>query len=157
MRSKSSLDCLKNILNEFAKISGLHANLQKTVLIPIGTEENVEFLNDTGMIVSNTFTLLGCVIDNKLEKLHDNFEKVIAKMLNVVNFWHRFNLTLPGRMAIANTFLLSLLNHIGCFLTPLPDQLDRMQNLYNNFCIGKLNISKNRYYSNPRKGGGRAC
>ena len=74
-------------------------------------------------------------------------------MENVANYWNRFKLSLPGRIAIAKTFLLSLINHIGCILIPLDHQLVIMQNITDKFCIGPLNISKDRLYTAPCRGG----
>ena len=92
-------------------------------------------------------------IDNKLRDLNNNFSKTIRKLENSVLFWNRFNLSLPGRICVANTFLLSLINHLGSFLMPEPTQIERMQSIIDNFCSGSLNIAKSRLYIPPKKGG----
>lgn len=114
-RTNEGIKCLKTILTEFSKVSGLNANLQKTQIMAIGDLTNLEVLNNAGMTVVDEITLLGMKSDNKIEKLHDNFEVVLKKVLGIVYFWERFNLSLPGRILIAKTFLLSQINHIGAF------------------------------------------
>ena len=106
-----------------------------------------------GLVVKKSITLLGMQIDNELLQLHDNFNSTIAKMERVANFWSRFKLTLPGRIAIAKTFMLSLVNHLGCILMPLDHQINTMQDISDKFCVGTLKVSKERLYANPSKGG----
>ena len=76
--------------------------------MPVGSIGDLAFLEPLGFPVVEKCTILGMVIDNNLDFLEDNFEKVIEKMVKTVNFWHRFHLSLPGRIAIGKTFLLSL-------------------------------------------------
>ena len=76
----------------------------------------------------------------------DNFDITIKKMKNVANFWTKFKLSLPGRIAVANTYLISQINHIGCFLTPSDFQLSEMKKIIDSFCIGSLNVSSERRY-----------
>ena len=38
-------------------------------------------------------------------------------------FWERFNLSLPGRLTIMKTSLISQLNYVGCFLPALAEVL----------------------------------
>jgi len=147
-----SLVAFKNILANFSVISGLHTNYEKTILIPIGSTR-VVVQTEPFLEVSESFTVLGMQIDNKLQNLGKNFDSVIKKMGNIVTFWDRFNLSLPGRISVAKTFLLSLLSHIGCILMPSDQQLDDMQKISDNFCMGKLNVSKEKRYKNAENGG----
>ena len=153
MRSTENILSVKKILNDFTAISGLHCNFSKTSITPVGSKTNMSIEEGCGLKVANSFVLLGMNIDNKLETLHSNFDTTIKKMENVVNFWVRFKLSLPGRIAIAKTFLLSLVNHIGCILMPTNNQLDKMQVVIDKFCIGSLNISRDRLYLQANKGG----
>ena len=63
-------------IKTFAKISGLHCNISKTKVIPIG-DFNLEnkLCPDINLDWEEDFTLLGFYIDNKLEKLGKNLEK----------------------------------------------------------------------------------
>ena len=93
------------------------------------------------------------VIDSNLEKLLSNFYKVIEKMLKIVKFWTRLKLSLPGRIAVAKTFLLSQINHIGCITMPSNYQVEIMQSIIDNFSLGTLKFSKDYLYCLPKKGG----
>ena len=150
---EKSIIAIKNILRDFAVISGLHANFEKTQIMPVGSIGDLAFLEPLGFPVVEKCTILGMVIDNNLDFLEDNFEKVIEKMVKTVNFWHRFHLSLPGRIAIGKTFLLSLVSHLGCFCRPSDKQLEKMQTIFNNFCRGKLKVSEDRLYHDPKVGG----
>ena len=79
--------------------------------------------------------------DSKLDKLLDNFQTVIEKMLKITRFWSRLNLSLPGRITVAKTFLISQINHIGCILTPSQSQIEMMQNIIDNFCLSSINLA----------------
>ena len=151
--SSDNINLIKQILDEFSIFSGLKCNYDKTILVPVG--ENAEPYNfDPGKFtVAGEFTLLGMKIDNKLEKLLDNFQLVIEKMLKITRFWSRLNLTLPGRIAVAKTFLISQINHIGCILTPTNLQIDMMQNIIDNYCLSSLKLAKDKLYLPPKKGG----
>ena len=70
-------------------------------------------------------------------------------MENTVLYWNRFNLSLPGRIKMSNTFLLSLINHLGCFIMPQEDQIEKMQKIIDNFCVGTHNCAKGRLYTFP--------
>ena len=36
---------------------------------------------------------------------------------------------------MSNTFLLSLINHLGCFIMPQEDQIEKMQKIIDSFCV----------------------
>ena len=145
------LNNIGTILDKFAQFSGLRCNFEKSLLIPVGTEP-ASF--DPGRFtVATEFTLLGMEIDNKLEKKLNNFDTVIEKMLKIAKFWVRLRLSLPGRIAIAKTFLLSQVNHISCILMPSKIQLTQMQEIVDGFCLGNIKFAKEKLYQPPKKGG----
>ena len=116
--------------------------------MPVGPNKSMNEEDSYLLKVKNSITVLGLKIDNNLSNLHVNFDDTLKKMQNVANFWSRFKLGLPGRIAIAKTFLFSLINHIGCcFLMPLDHQIIAMQSIADKFCLGTLNIGKDCLYS----------
>ena len=121
--------------------------------MPIGPNKYMDNDESCGLNVVTSVKLLGMDIDCNLENLRDNFDSTVKKMEKVANYWGRLKLCLPGRIAIAKTFLLSLVNHIGCILMPSDTQLDSMQQIFDNFCVGTLNIGIDRRYSSPSIGG----
>ena len=106
-----------------------------------------------GFTVSNHFKLLGVTICNTLDNIPEIYGPLIEKMNSLINFWSRFKLTLPGRLTIMKTCLISQLNYIGCFL-PMPDDiLNTFQQLINNFVKKNLPVSAQRLYLSPQDGG----
>jgi hypothetical protein len=85
--------------------------------------------------------LLGIRISNDLEELCANFDPIITKITSLISYWSRFRLSLPGRISIAKTFLISQINYFGSIFLPSEDQLNNMQALINNFIRKNLQIS----------------
>ena len=77
----------------------------------------------------------------------------VEKLTSLSNFWQRFKLTLPGRLTIMKTCLISELNYVGCFL-PMPDNIiNLLQAIINNFVKKNLLVSAERLYLAPEDGG----
>jgi hypothetical protein len=149
----NSLLRIKNILEEFGNISGLVCNVEKTMLLVIG--DNVELDNrieNLGFVITKQVTILGLEINGNghmIESLH----KITEKIKNQIGVWRRFNLSLPGRINIAKTMLYSQINYLECFL-PIPINLMSVwDKLITDFVIGKLNIARNRLFKPPAEGG----
>jgi len=149
--TRENLLLVKNILNDFGSISGLKCNVEKTNVLAIGMDGNAEILlGDTGFNFTNNITVLGVEIGENFE---DNYRKIQSKVQKQVNFWTRFNLSLPGRISIAKTMMYSQINYMGCFLNFNNAQLDALSNLITKFVGGKLNIAKQRFFKSPSEGG----
>jgi hypothetical protein len=135
---------VKKNLTSFGTMSGLLCNFEKTHLMPIGREltpDLVKVVNELGFGIVSSVKLLGMEIDSNLESLNQNFKNIIGKITNLISFWERYRLSLPGRVLIAKTFLVSQLNYLGCFLLPCEDDLKKIQTLINNFIRKNLKIS----------------
>jgi hypothetical protein len=134
-------------------MSGLVCNVEKTVLLPVGTNTPIdERIINLGFSISNKITILGAEIDcNGFTE--QNFLNIKKKIVANVNAWKPFNLSLPGRINIAKSLLYSQINYLGCFL-PIPDNiLIVWDTLITDFVKGKLNIAKKRLYKTPEDGG----
>jgi hypothetical protein len=83
------------------------------------SQEDIELISYAGFQVSNEFKLLGLKISRNFDSIEETFISIKTKIINLIRYWERFRLTLPGRITIAKTFLISQLNYIGCFL-PVP-------------------------------------
>jgi hypothetical protein len=77
--------------------------------------------------------LLGIEIVASLDNIDSIFAKIIVKITNLTAYWERFKLSLPGRITVAKTFLVSQLNYVGCFLTPSDNIIERIQVIIDNF------------------------
>ena len=108
-RTESNLRNATKYITHFHKISGLACNMEKTSVIPIGTNTNItdKLCTDLNMVWEDTFTILGFEMDNKLEKLDKNYQKIKDKLKSIIAKWRPYHLSLRGRITIAKTKLLA--------------------------------------------------
>jgi len=71
----------------------------------------------------------------------------------MIEHWERFYLSLPGRISICKTFMLSQIGYLGSIIMPSDAQLKRLQDLLDKFCLGTLRVAKKRLYLPAREGG----
>jgi len=149
-----SLRTLKEICTEFSTFSGLQSNADKTTLFQVGS---VAALSDEilrlGFNTTDSCTLLGMDIDRNLSSLSNYFDTVEVKILRMIEHWDRFKLTLPGRISVCKTFMLSLIGYLGCIITPSDQQLKRLQEITDNYCLGTIQLAKKRRYLPANEGG----
>ena len=160
VRNESNLRNATNYITLFHKISGLACNLDKTVVIPVGTNTNItdQLCPDLGMTWNDSFTILGFHIDSKLKHLDKNFNIAKEKIKSIISKWKPYNLSLRGRITIAKVKLVSQLTYISTVLDINTTQIDEIQELINNFVLGikaenKHWISKDLLYTPTCKGG----
>jgi len=104
----NNLQLILNILREFENISGLECNVEKTALMVIGPNNAVPAeIEQLGFEIKDEITLLGCSIKNQGICYGENAQKIVSKIRTQANYWKRFNLSLPGRITVAKTFLYS--------------------------------------------------
>ena len=159
-RTESNLRNATKYIQHFHTISGLACNMDKTSVVPIGTNTNTKdkLCTDLNMIWEDTFTILGFEIDNKLEKLNNNYQKIKDKLKSIITKWRPYHLSLRGRLTIAKTKLLSQVTYISTVLTPDITIINEMQTMINNFIMGikdgsKNWINKELIYTHTSKGG----
>ena len=153
-KNNDSLIRVKNQLDEFATISGLKCNFEKTALMPVGEQLTQDDpIRDLGFDIVNCIKLLGVKIDSKLECLKTAHNKTISKLYGIVRFWSRFHLSLPGRISIAKTLLYSQLGYIGSIISPTKVQIKTIENIIFGYVKSGLNIAKNRMTLPPKLGG----
>jgi hypothetical protein len=76
----------------------------------VGKERIEVGLMDThifGVELVDEIKVLGIKIDNKVERLQENLELAITKMENMSRYWSQFNISLPARVMVAKTYILS--------------------------------------------------
>jgi hypothetical protein len=152
---RDSLLSIKDILIKFSDISGLECNYDKTALLPTHqlTDAERDLITESGFNVTDKIKLLGADITADPDQLCHNFHWVANKVLKQVQFWSRFKLSLPGRIIIAKTFMISLLNYLGCVFEPDEATTERIQELINTFVRKNLKISECILYLPPENGG----
>jgi hypothetical protein len=150
-----TLSRIKAALLQFGVISGLRTNVDKTTMMRIGNLDSAldPRIRDLGFAMVDEMKILGFLIDYKAEQLERNFDVCIAKMRKIVGNWSRFHLTLPGRIAIAKSMILSQVTFHGTILEPTTVQLRVMNEIIEGFVTHNLVISKDRIYVPVNKGG----
>jgi hypothetical protein len=144
----------KNILADFASISGLKCNLDKTSILLIGSSQVIsDEISALGFSFSDKIKVLGMELSREPGDWDDNFVRILAGITKKVEFWNRFNLSLPGRICVTKRLLISPLSHLGSFLMPSRGILRETQTLLDKFCKGKINFSAARL-STPVESGG---
>jgi hypothetical protein len=152
---RQSLLKVKQNLSNFAEFSGLNCNFEKSAVMCTEnpTPEELLTITEAGFSSTNHIKLLGMEITSALDNKEEIFEVLINKISNLVSYWDRFKLTLPGRITVAKTFLVSQLNYVGCFLVPSQATLDRIQLIINTYVKGNINISQSRIQTRVEDGG----
>ena len=69
-------------LKHFARISGLQCNQEKTAVIPIdgNYDINDKLCTELALSWEDNFTLLGFQMDNRLKHLNENYKKCFKKV-----------------------------------------------------------------------------
>jgi exonuclease III len=146
---------LRQVLADFGRISGLRCNVSKSIIMPVfdPTAEEEDLISNLGFILSDKITLLGVEISRNLNNLDDIFNKIKLKIIDLISFWERFKLSLPGRLVISKTYLISQLCYLGSFL-PVPVEIKTdIQTVIDGFIRKNLRISQDRFYLPPNLGG----
>ncbi len=133
----------------------MRTNVEKSTMMWIGNQNEPldPRILDLGFIMVEEMKVLGFGIDNKAERLGENFDKIIMKMRKIVGNWSRFRLTLPGRIAIVKSLLLSQVTFPGTILDPTAVQLADMNGIIEGFVTHNIVIAKDRIYTPVKKGG----
>jgi Reverse transcriptase (RNA-dependent DNA polymerase) len=155
LMEEESLTQTKVNLELFANLSGLHCNFNKTCIMTTyePDQETIELANNLNFKLTDRFTLLGIEITRNLDNVDNIFEKIKNKIIGLASFWERFRLSLPGRVTVAKTFLVSQLSYVACFLTPGERIANDIQLILDNFVRKNLNISRERMYLDAASGG----
>jgi hypothetical protein len=115
----TALLALKTCLEEFGTFSGLKCNIEKTVLMQVGQKTPITpEIAALGFSFVDSIKILGMDIDADIVNLDSNFTRIAISIDKSIAYWDRYNLTLPGRINVAKSLLVSLLNYLGCFLMP---------------------------------------
>jgi hypothetical protein len=152
--TRQGLYKLKQILEDFSKISGLKCNFDKTCVIPINCGANDrELISQVGFKIVENVTLLGFRLDENGPMTEIIFQDVYRKICNIIAMWDRYKLSLPCRIGIFKSLLLSQVSFHGSILRPSTDTVKKIQAVMNNYVIGNLRVSKDRLYTDPGRGG----
>jgi hypothetical protein len=130
-------------------------NYEKTSIMRIGNLEEIPDprIYELGFTFVTESKLLGFTIANDGNIKDGTLGPIMVKVKKTVNFWKRFNLSLPGKITIVKSVIMPIINYATCIITPDSNWLDKMENIFANFVIGTMNISKDRLFKEAGHGG----
>jgi hypothetical protein len=108
---------------------------------------------DLGFDIQEEVKLLGLKIKKNCKYYLDSINDIEDRIRNQIRFWCRFDLSLPGRVSVAKTFLYSQINYLGCFLPINGEKINTFETLIEDYVKGPLNISKERMTLTREEGG----
>ncbi len=150
----TNLRRIRDLLIEFKMISGLVCNVEKTTPMQIGSNDPVSReVVDLGFDIQEEVKLLGLKIKKNCNYYLESVNDIENKIRNQIRFWGRFDLSLPGRVSIAKTFLYSQINYLGCFLPISEEKINMFETLIEDYVRGPLNISQDRMTLTREEGG----
>ena len=86
--------------------------MDKTFAIPVGDFAKENMCQDLKLKWMDSFTVLGITIDNRLNELQNNFQRIYDKVENIIGFWICYGLTFKGRITEAKSLLLSQYTYV---------------------------------------------
>ena len=125
--SEISLRTTLNILDHFAKFSGLKPNIDKTKAIWIGAKKNEVYnicTDRNSDWVRGQFTLLGVKFDTDLNKMVlDNYNSKLTEMKSLIKTWSKRNISVLGKITVVKSIILPKLTHLFISLPKPSDKL----------------------------------
>ena len=132
---------VKNILDDFGKLSGLKINVEKTQVLPINVSPNFAGnIAETGFSIVKNLTILGLDVSENFHLEETNFNKLMVNIRGMSLFWTKFK----------------LLSQIGFFAPVIPfseTQLQTLRNEIGSFVRGSLKTTINMVYNAIHQGG----
>jgi hypothetical protein len=119
---------IREILENFANISGLKCNVDKSQIMIIGMEIVPEFVAEAGFEITNELKILGFKITKNFDDMKNNLKPATEKIRALIRYWDRFRLSLPGRINVAKSLMLSQIGFFAAII-PIPEaDVDALQN-----------------------------
>jgi hypothetical protein len=85
--------------------------------------------------------------------LDSNFDKTLESVRRSIEFWERYNLSLPGRINVIKSLLFLLILYLGSIIMPSKRKLNELQKLMDEYAIGTMNFSRSRVCLPANAGG----
>jgi hypothetical protein len=144
---------IKTVLSSFAILSGLRCNVDKSQILVFGTEVIPDFISESGFTVSNEIKILGFKITKNHQDIAKNFEPAVEKIKKSATFWSRFKLSLPGRINVAKTLMLSQVGFHASILSIPEEKITETQQVIDRFVTGNFKFDKKLICMKPSLGG----
>jgi hypothetical protein len=101
----------------------------------------------------NELTILGFTFNRDGLMINQLYLNVYEKIGRIITMWDRFQLSIPGRIGIYKTLLLSQITYVGSVCSPSDTDLVKIQKLMDNYVIGNLQVSEERKYRPAEESG----
>ena len=142
---KNNKESMEEVMNTFAMVrehTGFTINYEKTTVYRIGSlkRTNFELIMQQPIAWTNgPINVLGVLIDHdKMNYQKINLEKIYVKAQGILEMWTKRNLTLMGKVLIANTLIGSLLVYkLTVLPTPADSFIKKFKGLVTNFIWNK--------------------
>lgn len=127
--SENALNTTLSVLHRFYKISGLKLNVEKTKAIWIGafSHSEIRLCENYDLDWSQgPFRVLGVNFSSNVFDIWDlNTNEVLNKIENLVAHWSKRKITLPGRITVIKSLMLSKFTHLFLALPNPPGDFIR--------------------------------
>ena len=91
--------------------------MEKTQILPLNCPDSLELdILHLGFKVISSMTILGYLVSNNQNMSEINFNNVVGRIRSQIQLWSKFRLSLPGRITIAKTFLLSQIGYFSSII-----------------------------------------
>jgi exonuclease III len=151
-----NIRALKNILDEFGNLSGLQCNYDKSFILPTNPNipQNVkDEIESIGLPIKKKINVLGFELTDTGIDADLYADSLVEKIQKIIGFWHRYRLSLQGRINVFKTLLLAQINYGGCFLKISGEKLSILQEICNNFVLAGMRVAREKLYANVHSGG----
>ena len=158
--NEKALKTTCNILDEFKKLSGLKINETKTVVLISGCNDHDNLENFENLIslynfsVVKSFKHLGIEIYNDFKKLDENWISKMKKTEILKNLFFSINPTIPCKIDIIKSFLLSQFTYICSVLSCSNENIKIIEEMICSFINhGIVPLKKTQIFT-PKESGG---
>ena len=134
-----SIESLRGAANElvqFARVSGLKANLEKTSCLPIGILTRNQLPDNLDIKVVDELKVLGTTFSTDVDQVAEkNIQSKITSIRREIAQWKRRHITPIGKICVIKTLLMSKLVH---FFIALPNPSAKLIKEIENMLFGFL-------------------
>ena len=142
LKNISSILSTISIVEDFQKCSGLKINMQKTILVPLGTAKDKKVIltkhcNQISIQKAPFKTLGIWFVENDEEMAKLNFDRKIEKMQKLTNIWSSRHLSLKGKVTVIKSLIVPQISHLLSMCYCSQTTLEKIDNILFNFLWGK--------------------
>jgi hypothetical protein len=156
--SRYNLSLILDCIVDFGELTGLTVNVNKTQLMLVGKNANDEGLGvgDSvgGIKIVEKVTILGITIDRTLSEMDYNWIKVKTKMGNIARYWGQFNISLPARIMVAKTYIISQAIYLMGLLKLKEEIAEDLNRIVIDFVVKNSQaLARHKWYIPATRGG----